>query len=49
MTKIEGIVAICTVQLASYMDVLYIIEFSLRSNGSQWRSICVFEAYIEGF
>ena len=34
-----------TIQLASHLDVLYIVEFSFRSNGSQWRSICAFGAY----
>ena len=33
--------------LASHLDVLYILEFSFRSNRSQWRSMCVFGAYIE--
>ena len=36
-----------TVQLASHLDVLYTVEFSFKSNGSQQRSICVFGAYIE--
>ena len=35
-----------TVQLASHLDVLYTVLFSFRSNGSQWRSICVFGVYI---
>ena len=35
-----------TIQLASHLDVLYYVEFSFRSNGSQWRSVCVFGAYI---
>ena len=34
-----------TVQLASHLDVLYIVEFSFKSNSSQRRSICVFGAY----
>ena len=36
-----------SVQLASHLNVLYTLEFSLRFNGSQWRSISVFGAYIE--
>ena len=47
MAKIRGIAAQCNIQLASYLNLLYKIEFSFRSNNSQWRSICVFGAYIE--
>ena len=36
-----------TVQLVSHLDMLYTVEFSFKSNSSQWRSICVFEAYIQ--
>ena len=36
-----------TVQLTSHLDVLHTIEFSFRSNCSQRRSICVFEAHIQ--
>ena len=44
--KLETLLHNVTVQLASHLDVLYSIEFSIKSNGSQWRSICVFGAYI---
>ena len=37
-----------TVQLA-YLDVLYTVEFSFRSNNFQWRSICVFRISLIGF
>ena len=46
MAKIRESLHNVTIQLASHLDVLYTIEFSFRSNGSQWISICVFEAYI---
>ena len=35
-----------TIQLASHLDVFYTVEFSFKSNGSQWRSTCVFGEYI---
>ena len=35
-----------TIELASHVDVLYTMEFSFKSDGSQWRSVCVFRAYI---
>ena len=38
---------VITIQLASYLNVLYTIEFSFRFNSFQWRSICVFEGYIQ--
>ena len=44
--KLETLLHNVTIQLASHLDVLYSLEFSFRSNGSQLRSICVFGAYI---
>ena len=35
------------VQLASHLNMLYIVEFSFRSNGCQHRSICIFGVYIQ--
>ena len=46
MAKLGAFLYNVTIQLASHLDVLYKIEFSFRSNGSQWRSTCVFGAYI---
>ena len=45
--KLGALLQYVTVQLASHLHVLYTIEFSFRSNSSQWRSICIFGAYIE--
>ena len=45
--KLETLLHNVIVQLASHLDVLYYVGFSFRSNGSQWRSICVFGAYIQ--
>ena len=36
-----------TIQLASHLDVLYIVEFSFKSTDSQQRSICVIGVYIQ--
>ena len=36
-----------TVQLASHVDVFYIIEFSFKFGNFQWRSMYVFGAYIQ--
>ena len=45
--KLETLLHNVTTQLASHLDVLYFVEFSFKSNNSQWRSICVFGAYIQ--
>ena len=47
VAKIKALLRNVRVQLASHLDVLYIVEFSFRSDGSQRRSICVFGAYIQ--
>ena len=45
--KLEALLHNVTVQLASQLGVLYFVEFSFRSNNSQWRSICVLGVYIQ--
>ena len=45
--RLETLLHDVTIRLASHLDVLYSVEFSLRSKCSQWRSICVFGAYIQ--
>ena len=40
--KLKTLLHNVTVQLAGHLDVLYSVEFSFRSKGSHWRSICVF-------
>ena len=47
MAKLGAFLHNVIVQLPSHLDVLYIVEFSFRSNGSQWRSTCVFGVYIQ--
>ena len=46
MAKIGGTVANVTVPLVGQVDVLSTVEFSFRYDNSQWRSTCVFGAYI---
>ena len=39
-----------TIQLLSHLDVLYSVEFSFKSNGSQWRSyMCIWSVYLGKF
>ena len=45
--KLETLLHNVIVQLASHLDVLYYVDFTFRSNGFQWRSICVCGTYIQ--
>ena len=47
MAKLGALLHNVTIQLASHLNLLYIVEFSFKSNSFQWRSICVFGIYIQ--